>query len=99
MTDAVNTAALMELSGQLSGDISETLALMTEQLGAASLVTIACPKLIRLDFMAAGDLLNWVLARRSENRAVQFSDAHRLVALFFGAMGINEHARVKVRHV
>ena len=99
MTDAVNTAALMELSGQLSGDISETLALMTEQLGGASLVTIACPKLIRLDFMAAGDLLNWVLARRSENRAVQFSDAHRLVALFFGAMGINEHARVKVRHV
>ena len=72
---------------------------MTEQLGGASLVTIACPKLIRLDFMAAGDLLNWVLARRSENRAVQFSDAHRLVALFFGAMGINEHARVKVRHV
>ncbi|MDH0866409.1 hypothetical protein [Mitsuaria sp. GD03876] len=99
MTDAVNTAALMELSGQLSGDISETLALMTEQLGGASLVTIACPKLIRLDFMAAGDLLNWVLARRSENRAVQFTDAHRLVALFFGAMGINEHARVKVRHV
>lgn len=99
MTDEVHTAALMELSGQLSGDISETLQLMTEQLGGASLVTIACPKLIRLDFMAAGDLLNWVLARRSENRAVLFTDAHRLVALFFGAMGINEHAKVKVRHV
>jgi len=87
----------LELSGQLSGDISETLRLMTAELGAATLVTIACPKLIRLDFMAAGDLLNWVLARRSENRAVVFSEAHRLVALFFGAMGINEHARVKVR--
>ena len=47
--------------------------------------------------MAAGDLLNWVLLRRSENRTVVFSDAHRLVALFFGAMGINEHAKVKVR--
>ncbi len=99
ITDALSTAAQMELSGQLSGDISETLKLMTDQLGPASLVNIACPKLIRLDFMAAGDLLNWVLARRSENRAVQFTDAHRLVALFFGAMGINEHARVKVRHV
>lgn len=99
LTDALSTAAQMELSGQLSGDISETLKLMTDQLGPASLVNIACPKLIRLDFMAAGDLLNWVLARRSENRAVQFTDAHRLVALFFGAMGINEHARVKVRHV
>ncbi|QPF75708.1 hypothetical protein G8A07_24190 [Roseateles sp. DAIF2] len=89
--------AQLELSGQLSGDISETLRLMSTELGAATLVTIACPKLIRLDFMAAGDLLNWVLARRSENRAVVFSEAHRLVALFLGAMGINEHARVKVR--
>ena len=91
------SAVQLELSGQLSGDISETLQLMTAELGAATLVTIACPKLIRLDFMAAGDLLNWVLSRRSENRAVVFSEAHRLVALFFGAMGINEHAKVKVR--
>jgi hypothetical protein len=54
-------------------------------------------RLIRVDFIAAGDLLNWVLARRNENRAVHFVDAHRLVALFFGAMGINEHAKVQVR--
>jgi hypothetical protein len=30
---------------------------------------------------------------------VQFVEAHRLVALFFGAMGINEHAKVQVRKV
>lgn len=93
MPDAVQ----LELSGQLSGDISETLQAMSAELGAATLLTIACPRLIRLDFMAAGDLLNWVLQRRSENRAVTFTEAHRLVALFFGAMGINEHAKVKVR--
>ena len=40
-----------------------------------------------------------MLAKRSEDRAVQFVDTHRLVALFFGAMGINEHAKVKVRVV
>lgn len=89
----------LELSGQLSGDISETLRLMTAELGASTIVTIACPKLIRLDFMAAGDLLNWVLSRKSENRAVVFTETHRLVALFLGAMGINEHAKVKVRQV
>jgi hypothetical protein len=89
----------LELSGQLAGDISETLRLMTAELGAAAIINVACPKLIRLDFMAAGDLLNWVLSRRSENRTVIFSEAHRLVALFFGAMGINEHARIKVRQV
>jgi hypothetical protein len=87
----------VELSGQLVGDISETLKKMDQQLGAASIVNVSCGRLIRVDFIAAGDLLNWVLARRTENRSVRFIEAHRLVALFFGAMGINEHAKVKVR--
>lgn len=90
-------AVQLELSGQLSGDIGETLRLMNAEIGSATQIQVACPKLIRLDFMAAGDLLNWVLQRRGENRSVTFTDAHRLVALFFGAMGINEHAKVKVR--
>ncbi|HEY9107853.1 MAG TPA: STAS domain-containing protein [Roseateles sp.] len=89
--------AQLELMGQLSGDISENLRAMAAEVGEASLINISCTKLIRLDFMAAGDLLNWVLSRRAENRSVVFTDAHRLVALFFGAMGINEHAKVKVR--
>jgi hypothetical protein len=89
--------AQVDLMGQLSGDISETLRGMAAEVGDASVITISCARLIRLDFMAAGDLLNWVLQRRSENRSVVFTDAHRLVALFFGAMGINEHAKVKVR--
>jgi hypothetical protein len=91
------SVAQLELMGQLSGDISENLRGMSGEVGEASLINISCTKLIRLDFMAAGDLLNWVLQRRSENRSVVFNDAHRLVALFFGAMGINEHAKVKVR--
>ncbi|MBX3620200.1 MAG: hypothetical protein KF891_09485 [Rhizobacter sp.] len=91
--------ARVELSGQLVGDISATLTKMNNELGSASIVNVSCARLIRVDFIAAGDLLNWVLARRSENRAVSFSDSHRLVALFFGAMGINEHAKVKVRVV
>jgi hypothetical protein len=89
----------VELSGQLVGDIGATLAKMDTQLGTASIVNVSCARLIRVDFIAAGDLLNWVLARRGENRSVAFVDAHRMVALFFGAMGIDEHARVKVRRV
>jgi hypothetical protein len=88
--------ATVELSGQLIGDIGPTLTGIDEKLRAAPLVTVSCARLIRVDFIAAGDLLNWVLAKRSQNRAVTFADAHRLVALFFGAMGINEHARVQV---
>ena len=86
----------VELSGQLVGDIGGTLKKMDEQLGAASIINVSCGRLIRVDFIAAGDLLNWVLARRSENRSVAFVETHRMVALFFGAMGINEHAKVKV---
>ena len=91
--------ARVELSGQLVGDISATLTKMNDELGTANIVNVSCARLIRVDFIAAGDLLNWVLARRSENRSVTFSESHRLVALFFGAMGINEHAKVKVRVV
>ena len=91
--------ASFDLSGQMVGDISDTLRKMDAELGESSAVNVSCVKLIRVDFIAAGDLLNWVLARRSENRVVNFLEAHRLVALFFGAMGINEHAKVKVRTV
>ena len=91
------TMASVELSGQLVGDIGATLKQLDTQLADAPLVTVSCSKLIRVDFVAAGDLLNWVLSKRGENRGVTFADAHRLVALFFGAMGINEHASVRVR--
>jgi hypothetical protein len=89
----------VELSGQLIGDIGDTLKKMDAELGAASVINVSCARLIRVDFIAAGDLLNWVLARRSENRSVVFVETHRMVALFFGAMGINEHARVKVSNL
>jgi hypothetical protein len=39
------------------------------------------------------------LNKKNEHQAVHFVDTHRLVALFFGAMGINEHAKVQVRKV
>jgi len=91
--------ATMELSGQLVGGIDDTMKKMNAELGSSSIVNVSCSKLIRVDFIAAGDLLNWVLARRGENRTVSFIEAHRLVALFFGAMGITEHAKVKVRTV
>ncbi len=101
LTDHVGQVevATVELSGQLVGDIGATLKKLDGELGAATIVNVSCQRLIRVDFIAAGDLLNWVLSKRTENRAVNFVDAHRLVALFFGAMGINEHARVKVRTV
>ena len=86
----------VDLSGQLAGDIIATLQEIDRRLGSAKLVQVSCARLIRVDFIAAGDLLNWVLAKRTENRHITFIDAHRLVALFFSAMGINEQAKVLI---
>jgi hypothetical protein len=91
--------AQVELSGQLIGDIGPTLAKLQNELTSAPIISVSCTRLIRVDFIAAGDLLNWVLQKKVENQAVHFVDTHRLVALFFGAMGINEHAKVQVRKV
>jgi ABC-type transporter Mla MlaB component len=97
-SSAVRVATL-DLAGQLVGDIAATLARLNDELDTATIVKVSCTRLIRVDFVAAGDLLNWVLAKRQEGRQVSLVDTHRLVALFFGAMGINEHASVRVRMV
>ncbi len=89
--------AALNLSGQLVGDIGNTLTQLDGQLSSSASLVINCEHLLRVDFIAAGDLLNWVLARRAEGREVTFLSPHRLVAMFFGAMGINEHATVRLQ--
>ncbi len=86
----------VELSGQLTGDLSVQLQQIDRQLGSSRWVEVSCASLIRVDFIAAGDLLNWVLAKQTEQRSVSFVNAHRLLALFFAAMGIDEHASVQI---
>ena len=89
----------VELSGQLVGDIGATLAKMDGQLGRRDdrqrLVRAADPR--RLHRRRRPAQLGAGAPRREPQ--VSFIEAHRLVALFFGAMGINEHAKVKVRTV
>ena len=88
----------LDLSGQLSGDISAVLRSLDAKLGGAQVIRVSCALLIRVDFLAGGDLLNWILSRKSEGRHISFVDVHRLVAAMFTAMGISEHAPVHLRH-
>ncbi len=88
----------IELAGQLSGDLAVLLGRLTTQVGQSRVIRISCALLMRVDFVAAGDLLNWIAARHAEGREIVFHETHRLVALMFGAMGINETARVQLRH-
>jgi ABC-type transporter Mla MlaB component len=87
----------VELSGTIQGDAIAVLDKLGHKLNGADIMLISCAKLIRVDFSAAGTLLNWVAARQSENRAVQFSEVNRLVAAFFNVIGITENAKVVVR--
>ena len=92
-----NNVFSIELSGQIQGDVIEVLGQLETKLMGADIMHISCAKLIRVDFSAAGTLLNWVSARQTEGRSVQFSDANRLVAAFFNVIGITECARVFTR--
>ncbi len=89
---------VVELAGAIAGDAAEALLRLEagRHQGAGRLV-ISCAKLIRVDFSAAGSILNWVAAREDEGCNVQFREVHRLVAAFFNVIGINEHARVVLR--
>ena len=89
---------IVELAGEIAGDAAE--ALLRLEAGrhqSAGRLVISCARLIRVDFSAAGSILNWVAGREEEGCNVQFREVHRLVAAFFNVIGINEHARVVLR--
>jgi ABC-type transporter Mla MlaB component len=94
MSSQMTNVSMVELAGQILGDATEALDTLENRLLGADVMVISCARLIRIDFSAAGTLLNWVTARQAEGRQVQFSEVHRLVAAFFNVIGISEHARV-----
>jgi hypothetical protein len=98
MSSQMSSVATVELSGQILGDGKEAIELLDAKLSDADIMIISCARLIRIDFTAAGTVLNWVTAREAEGRQVQFSDVHRLVAAFFNVIGISEHARITIRN-
>ena len=86
------------LQGCIDGDALpalEPLEALAPQ-GDAPLI-VSCERLIRMDFAAVGSALNWVAAQQALGRHVQFTQLHRLVAVLFNVIGINEHARVVPR--
>ena len=90
-------ATVVELTGEIVGDAAEALQKLEAGLQGAGRLVISCATLIRVDFSAAGSVLNWVASRETEGCHVQFRDVHRLVGAFFNVIGINEHARVVLR--
>ncbi len=97
---SVNAPVVMagvELSGQIHGDTTALLETLNQRRQGQSVLVLDCSLLMRIDFTAAGNLLNWVIEQKSQGVKVQFSQAHRLVAALFDALGLSEQARVVLR--
>ena len=87
------------LQGHVEGDASEVLdALASEGDSAATAaVHIDCVHLIRVDFAAAGSVLNWAARQQALGHTIRFERLNRVVAVFFNVIGINEYAAVQAR--
>jgi ABC-type transporter Mla MlaB component len=88
---------LSALRAEILGDATEVLRGLQDLHSSGELLLVGCGELQRVDFAAAGSILNWVVAREAEGRQVQFHNVNRLVAAFFNVIGITEHARVNQR--
>jgi len=87
----------LTLSGEVSGDVSAIVAQWQLAEGEGGFLVVSCAQLIRVDFSAAGGLLNWVAHMTADGKRVEFRHVPRLVAAFFNLIGINEHAQVTAR--
>ena len=89
--------AVVELYGEIIGDAAEVLAKLEKGMEGSTRMVVSCARLIRVDFSAAGSILNWVAEQQGKGCQVQFRDVNRMVAAFFNVIGISEHARVVPR--
>jgi ABC-type transporter Mla MlaB component len=90
---------LCRLSGDLLGDVNVMVADLEQRPKPEGIWVIACEQLVRVDFSAAGALLNWVAQAQADGAAIEFQQVPRLVAAFFNLIGISDYARVVPRFV
>lgn len=93
-------AAGPALAGVLQGDLSGPLASVQQAsrgLAPGDTLSIDCHALRRLDFAAAGSLLQWLLATQAQGLRVELVEVNRLVAGFFHVVGIDEAVTVRLR--
>jgi len=91
------SACRVALSGEVMGSAATGLGALQAALQASGDVLVSGDSLVRVDFSAAGSILNWVASAQAAGKKVEFCSLPHLVAAFFNLIGINEHARVAAR--
>jgi ABC-type transporter Mla MlaB component len=93
----VLTGPAKELSGEVIGSVADGLRSLQTATPVAGRLVVDCDRLIRVDFSAAGSILNWVVIAKTAGTKIELQRVPCLVAAFFNLIGINEHAQVTVR--
>lgn len=96
-------AARLVLAGELAGESPAVWTRLDAELARSGSVAarvpavVSCDALVRLDFPAAGALLNWVAAQEARGQRVRLVGVHRLAAAFLRVVGVADHADVALR--
>lgn len=96
----VVTGATAQLSGTLLGEMPQAIAALDAALAthpAKQVFAIDCQGLDRLDFAAAGTLMQWLLAATARGVQVELRGISRLLAAFFHVVGIDEAVTLRLR--
>jgi ABC-type transporter Mla MlaB component len=87
------------LSGDLVGKSEGELTRLTQFANDHQQIVVDCAKLARVDFTAAGLLLNWAVGMRGQRKDISFIKVGHLVAALFVVMGLHEVVPIERRKV
>lgn len=95
---AIETAELVSpntiaLQGDLVGKLEAELHKMNTASGAR--IVVDCTRLKRVDFTAAGALLNWAVGMQASGNTVEFRQVGQLIAALLVVMGLHEVAQIE----
>jgi anti-anti-sigma regulatory factor len=92
-----STPEAFVLLGEIEGRAQKMLVALREHASGRTDTIIDCRRLRRLDFVAAGELLNEVVALRGAGKYLVFKDVNQVVAALLVVMGIPGLAEVRRR--
>ncbi|MFC7207215.1 STAS domain-containing protein [Comamonas endophytica] len=95
--DAPALPAGTGLAGCIDGDATRWLAELEGRSRPGQPLVVDCAELVRLDFAAAGSLLNWAARLQARGVALRFERLHQLVAVFLAMVGVGDHAQLVPR--
>jgi anti-anti-sigma regulatory factor len=85
------------LSGEIEGRAPETFAALRGFAADRAEIVLDCRNLRRLDFTAAGEVLNELVSFRTGGKYLIFRDVNHLVGVLLSVMGVPDMAEIRIR--